>query len=62
MLNLLGELGFGGVLVVEGLVEVLIFFGVVVYFYGKDVIRVYCKMGYVIVLDDTVDGVLVKVE
>ena len=62
MLNLLGEPGFGGAPVVEGLAEVLTLPGVAVHLYGKDATRAHRKMGHVTVLDDTVDGALAKAE
>ena len=62
MLNLLGEPGFGGTPVVDGLADALAIPGVAVHLYGKDIIRPHRKMGHITVLDDTVDGALAKAE
>jgi 5-(carboxyamino)imidazole ribonucleotide synthase len=60
LVNLLGEPGFQGAPVYEGLSEVLGIPDVHVHLYGKAQTRPFRKMGHVTVLDQDVDGALEK--
>jgi len=52
MINLLGEKGFEGLAVYEGLNEILKIEGVYVHLYGKKLTKPFRKMGHVTILDD----------
>lgn len=54
MVNLLGEEGFSGEAVYEGLEEVLKMEGVHVHFYGKRITKPFRKMGHVTILDSDI--------
>lgn len=62
MVNLLGEEGFTGEPVIEGIHETLEIDGLSFHFYSKKETKPFRKMGHITVLDDTVDGALEKVE
>ena len=52
MVNLLGEFGYEGAAVYEGMEDVLKFNGVYVHLYGKAITKPFRKMGHVTVVDD----------
>lgn len=56
MVNLLGEEGFAGEAVYEGLEEVLSWKGVNVHLYGKRLTKPYRKMGHVTVISETMEA------
>lgn len=56
MLNLLGEPGYRGTPVVEGLDDILRMEGVEFHWYGKRETRPHRKMGHVTILDRTIEG------
>lgn len=56
MINLLGEEGFTGPVVVEGKDEVMSEKGVYIHLYGKKITKPFRKMGHVTLLDDNVDN------
>lgn len=60
MVNLLGEDGYGGSPVIEGLEEALAIEGVSFHLYGKRETRPFRKMGHVTVIDETLEGALEK--
>jgi 5-(carboxyamino)imidazole ribonucleotide synthase len=62
MLNLLGEEGYRGEVIVEGMQEVLAMAGVSVHLYGKKETRPYRKMGHVTILDADLDRAREKAE
>jgi len=55
MINLLGEPGFEGMAIYEGLGEALDQDGVYVHLYGKKKTKAFRKMGHVTILDENVD-------
>ncbi|MCH7407997.1 5-(carboxyamino)imidazole ribonucleotide synthase [Belliella sp. DSM 111904] len=55
MVNLLGEEGYNGEALVEGLDEALSERGVYVHLYGKKITKPFRKMGHATVLDESVD-------
>jgi 5-(carboxyamino)imidazole ribonucleotide synthase len=55
MVNLLGEDGFTGEAVYEGLEDVLAMKGVNVHLYGKRLTKPYRKMGHVTVIAETLE-------
>ncbi len=60
MLNLLGEPGFDGPVVYEGLNEALAVEGAKVHIYGKNGTKPHRKMGHVTILDSTREGAIAK--
>lgn len=62
MLNLLGEVGYRGDVIVEGMEEVLRIPGVSVHLYGKKETRPYRKMGHVTILDPDLEKAREKAE
>lgn len=62
MVNLLGESGYKGAPVIEGLQEALSMSGVSFHFYGKEQTSPFRKMGHITVLDDNLDIALEKAE
>ncbi|MEX2516585.1 MAG: 5-(carboxyamino)imidazole ribonucleotide synthase [Gammaproteobacteria bacterium] len=62
MINLLGEPGYSGRTIVEGLDEALAIAGVGVHIYGKTESRPMRKMGHVTVIDDTIEAASAKAE
>lgn len=56
MINLLGEEGFTGPVLVEGKDEVMAEKGVYIHLYGKKITKPFRKMGHVTLLDDNVDN------
>jgi len=62
MLNLLGEEGYTGKPVIEGLSEALAIPGLSFHFYDKASTRAFRKMGHITILDDNLDDALAKLE
>jgi len=62
MVNLLGEEGYSGPAVYEGLDKVLTLPGINLFLYGKKETRPHRKMGHITILDSDVQELLVKVE
>ncbi|GAB3940483.1 5-(carboxyamino)imidazole ribonucleotide synthase [Spirosoma harenae] len=62
MVNLLGEDGYTGPAVYEGLENLLAIPGVFPFFYGKAITKPFRKMGHVTVMDDSLDTLRAKVE
>jgi 5-(carboxyamino)imidazole ribonucleotide synthase len=60
MTNLLGEPGFSGTPVIEGLHEAMAIPGVSFHLYGKAETRPLRKMGHITILDDSLDAALAK--
>jgi 5-(carboxyamino)imidazole ribonucleotide synthase len=56
MINLLGEEGFTGPVVIEGKEEAMAEKGVYIHLYGKKITKPFRKMGHVTLLDDNVDS------
>jgi|UniRef100_UPI00404B70D2 5-(carboxyamino)imidazole ribonucleotide synthase len=52
MINLLGEKGFEGAAIYEGLNDVLALDGIYIHLYGKKITKPFRKMGHVTILDD----------
>jgi 5-(carboxyamino)imidazole ribonucleotide synthase len=52
MINLLGEKGFEGAAIYEGLNEALALDGIYLHLYGKKITKPFRKMGHVTILDD----------
>lgn len=61
MVNLLGEEGFSGMAVYEGLEEVLKTEGVYVHLYGKKLTKPFRKMGHVTIVDSNIESLKKKV-
>jgi len=60
MVNLLGEDGYEGDAIIEGLDEVLTHQGVYVHLYGKKLTKPFRKMGHVTILEENIDELKVK--
>lgn len=60
MINLLGEKGFEGPAVYEGLNEIMDIDGVYIHLYGKKITKPFRKMGHVTILDDNRDKAIEK--
>lgn len=60
MVNLLGEDGYSGDVVYEGLEEALKIDGVHVHFYGKKITKPFRKMGHVTILDQNLEALKEK--
>ncbi len=60
MVNLLGEEGYSGDVVYEGLEEALKLEGVHVHFYGKKITKPFRKMGHVTILDQNLESLKEK--
>ncbi len=60
MINLLGEDGYEGPVLVEGRDEALAEQGVYIHLYGKKITKPFRKMGHVTILSDTVSGLKEK--
>ena len=60
MINLLGEDGFTGPVLVEGQEEALAEKGVYIHMYGKKITKPFRKMGHATILSDTVEGLKEK--
>jgi 5-(carboxyamino)imidazole ribonucleotide synthase len=62
MINLLGEPGYAGRPVIDGLAAALAIPGVCVHIYGKAVTKPGRKMGHVTVIDDTIEAACEKTQ
>ncbi|WP_457755674.1 5-(carboxyamino)imidazole ribonucleotide synthase [Thermodesulfatator indicus] len=62
MINLLGEEGYEGPPVIEGLEEALSISGLSFHFYGKKITRPFRKMGHVTIVDDDLERAIENVE
>lgn len=62
MINLLGEDGYTGPVLVEGLDEALAEKGVYIHLYGKKVTKPFRKMGHVTIISDEVEGLKEKAQ
>jgi len=62
MINLLGDPGYSGRTIVEGLDRALAIEGVAVHIYGKTDSRTMRKMGHVTVIDDTIEAASAKAD
>jgi 5-(carboxyamino)imidazole ribonucleotide synthase len=60
MVNLLGEDGFEGDAIIEGLDEVMTHKGVYVHLYGKKITKPFRKMGHVTILEENIEELKVK--
>ncbi|SDA81277.1 5-(carboxyamino)imidazole ribonucleotide synthase [Algoriphagus alkaliphilus] len=60
MINLLGEDGFSGPVLIEGKEEALIERGVYIHLYGKKLTKPFRKMGHVTILDENVETLKVR--
>ncbi|WP_111669144.1 5-(carboxyamino)imidazole ribonucleotide synthase [Algoriphagus litoralis] len=60
MINLLGEDGFSGPAVVEGMEEALSEKGVYIHLYGKKLTKPFRKMGHVTILDENINALKSK--
>jgi len=62
MMNLLGEAGYTGQPIIEGLAETLAIKGLAFHLYGKSTTKPFRKMGHVTVVDENVDQALNKLQ
>ncbi|OAG28237.1 5-(carboxyamino)imidazole ribonucleotide synthase [Thermodesulfatator autotrophicus] len=62
MINLLGEEGFEGPPLIEGLEEALSISGLSFHFYGKKITKPFRKMGHVTIVDDDLEKAIETVE
>jgi 5-(carboxyamino)imidazole ribonucleotide synthase len=62
MVNLLGEAGYVGEAIFEGLEDALNIEGVYPHLYGKKITKPFRKMGHVTILDQSIDGLKKKSE
>lgn len=62
MVNLLGEEGYTGSAIYEGLNDILKIEGVSLFLYGKKITKPHRKMGHITIIDDNVDRLIEKVE
>jgi len=62
MINILGEEGYEGPAVYEGLTQSMAIEGVKIHVYGKKITRPYRKMGHITVLSSTLESALSKAE
>lgn len=61
MLNLLGEEGYQGTPMVEGLAQALSTAGLTFHFYGKEMTQPFRKMGHITLMDESVSQALEKI-
>ena len=54
MINLLGDFGFEGAAIYQGMEDVLKFSGVYVHLYGKNITKPFRKMGHITIVDDNI--------
>jgi 5-(carboxyamino)imidazole ribonucleotide synthase len=54
MINLLGDFGYEGLAIYEGLEDIMKFSGVYVHLYGKLQTKPFRKMGHVTIVDDDI--------
>ena len=62
MVNLIGEEGYTGPAIYDGIEEILKVKGVNVFLYGKMVTKPHRKMGHITIIDDDMDQLIEKVE
>lgn len=62
MFNLLGESGYRGTPIIEGLADALAIPGLAFHFYDKKHTRPLRKMGHITILDDNLDQALIKLQ
>lgn len=62
MVNLLGEEGYTGAAIYQGLDDILKIEGVNLFLYGKKITKPHRKMGHITIIDDDVDRLIEKVE
>jgi 5-(carboxyamino)imidazole ribonucleotide synthase len=62
MINILGEEGYEGPVIYEGLTESMAIDGVKIHLYGKKITKPYRKMGHVTVMSSTLECALKKAE
>ncbi len=62
MVNVLGEEGYSGQVIYQGLNEVLQIEGAKVYLYGKKLTKPHRKMGHITIVDSKVDSLIEKVK
>ncbi len=62
MINILGEEGYDGPVMYEGLTESMAIDGVKIHLYGKKITKPYRKMGHATVLSSSLDDALLKAE
>jgi 5-(carboxyamino)imidazole ribonucleotide synthase len=62
MINILGEEGFAGNVIYQGLDEVLKIEGAKIYLYGKKQTKPHRKMGHITVVDNDLQSLKQKVE
>ena len=60
MFNLLGEAGYRGVPIIEGLYDALAIPGLSFHFYDKQNTRPFRKMGHITILDDNLESAMIK--
>ena len=60
MINLLGEDGFSGPVIVEGKKEAMAEKGVYIHLYGKKLTKPFRKMGHVTILDESIEALKVR--
>jgi len=61
MANLLGEVGYTGKPVIEGLAETLAIPGLTFHLYGKEITQPSRKMGHITVIDPDLNHALAKI-
>lgn len=62
MVNLLGEDGYQGTAIYEGIEDIMRIEGVSVFLYGKSATKPHRKMGHITIVDDSIDELKEKVE
>ncbi len=62
MVNILGEEGYSGPVLYEGLKDIMAIEGVKIHLYGKKITRPYRKMGHVTIISDTLEESINKAE
>jgi 5-(carboxyamino)imidazole ribonucleotide synthase len=62
MINILGESGYEGAVMYEGLTESMAIEGVKIHLYGKKITKPYRKMGHVTIMSSSLEGALKKAD
>lgn len=62
MINILGEDGYEGPVIYEGLTESMAIEGVKIHLYGKKITKPFRKMGHVTILSSSLERALKKAE
>ena len=62
MVNLLGEDGYQGTAIYEGIEDIMRIEGVSVFLYGKSATKPHRKMGHITIVDDSIEALKAKVE